>query len=408
MNRKGLLICFLVMALMLASPLAACPAPEEPEGPEVEILKVAAVGALSGDCAGWGIPIQDALYFWRDDVNARGGITVGGKTYMIEAISYDDRADTAVMLDCFNKLIYEEDVKYILPLFIGSNAYAAFPIVDENDVLIMTAGYGFDDVLSADHPTWFRNFTNPHERNPALLKWVSENWPEVKTWINVASDDEAGVSIDRISKELAPQYGFEILPTEFIEWGIVDVTPVMSRVVALNPDIIAFGNIDLTTMPLMIKAARELGYTGRLGTDCSSVIADVFVPAAGGVENVENFYTPAWAAHGEGAQFVTQDYLAFIDRYVEEHGYFDDWGVDNYMSLQILEQAIIRADSIDTVLVAAELEGGKDFETLIGTSYFGGEAFYGRAGQIMNPLPIAIFRNGLLETVAVMELEDLP
>lgn len=407
MKRKRLLtlIGSVCLALMLAIPLVAgCAAPKA----KVETLKVAALSALSGECAGWGIPIEECLYFWRDDINAKGGITVGGKTYMIEALSYDDKADTSVMLDCLNKLVYEEKVKYILPLFIGSNAYAAFPIIDENNILTITAAYGFDDVLSADHPMWFRNFTNPHERNPVLLKWVSENWPEVKTWLNVVSDDEAGVSIDSISKELGPGYGFEILPTEYIEWGIVDVTPVMSRVVAENPDMIHFGNIDLTTMPLMIKAARELGYTGHIGTDCSSVIEDVFVPAAGGAENVEDFYTPAFAAHGGGAKFVPPKFRAFTERYIEEHGYFDDWGADNYMSLQILEQAIYRADSIDTVKVAAELEGGKDFKTLVGTSYFGGKVHYGRAGQILNPLPIALFKNGYLETVTVMEMEDLP
>ena len=327
---------------------------------------------------------------------------------MIEAISYDDKADTSVMLDALNKLVYEDGVTIVLPLFIGSNAYASFPIVDENNILIIGSCYGFDDVLTADHPMYFRNFTNPHERNPAILKWVSETWPEVKTWLNVVSDDEAGVSIDRISKELGLGYGFEILPTEYIEWGIVDITPVMSRVVAENPDLILFGNIDLTTMPLMIKAAREFGYTGRMATDCSSVIVDVFVPAAGGIENVEGFMTPAFAAHGEGAKFVPPAYLAFAERYIEAHGYFDDWGADNYMSLQILEQAIYRADSIDTVKIAAEMEGGKDFETLIGISYFGGKAYYGRAGQILNPLPIAVFKNGYLETVAVVELEDLP
>lgn len=404
-KRLLMLVGIWCMALMLTIPLVtSCAAPEA----KVETLKVAHVGALSGECADWGIPIEQGLYMWRDDVNAKGGITVGGKTYMIEAISYDDKADTSVMLDLLSKLVYDEGVKYILPLFIGSNAYASFPIIDEENILTLTAAYGFDDVLSADHPMFFRNFTNPHERNPALLKWMSENWPDVKTILNVVSDDEAGVSIDAIATELGPSYGFEVLPTEYIEWGIVDVTPVMSRVVAQNPDVIHFGNIDLTTMPLMIKAARDLGYTGRTITDCGSHIDETFVPAAGGAENVEGHVCPQFAAHGEGAKFVPLEFQDFVERYVEEYGYFNDWGADNYMTLQILEQAIIRADSIDTVKVAAELVGGKDFEILIGKTYFGGEAHYGRAGQLMNPLPIAQYKNGHLETITVMELEDLP
>ncbi len=403
MKRKVLLICSLVMVLVL-SLVAAC----APPAPSPKILKVAAVGALSGDIADWGIPIQEALFYWRDDVNARGGITVGGKTYMIEAISYDDRGDTLDMLDAFNKLIYEENVKYILPLFIGSNAYAAFPIVDENNVIIITAGYGFDDVLSPEHPTWFRNFTNPHERNPAILKWVSENRPGVTRWTDIVSDDEAGASIEAVSRKVGPDYGIEILTTEYVEWGIVDVTPIMTRVVAQNPDMILLGNIDLGTQPLMIKAARELGYTGYMGTDSSGIVDEAFTEAAGGVENVEGFFAMSLTSYGEGVKFVKPEYAAFQERYVEDHGFFSDWGADNYMSLQILEQAIIRADSIDTLKVAAALTGGKDFKTLVGTSYFGGLSHYGRAAQLLPPLPFAEFQSGHLVTVDLVVLEDLP
>jgi len=404
-KRLLMLVGIWCMVLMLAIPLVtSCAAPE----PEKAVLKVAAVGALSGECADWGIPIQEGLYYWRDDINAKGGITVGGKTYMIEAISYDDKADTSVMLDCFNKLIYEENVKYILPLFIGSNAYAALPIVDDNNVIIMTAGCGFDDVLGPEHPTWFRNFTNPHERSPAILKWVSENHPGVTRWIDIVSDDEYGVAVEETSAKVGPGYGFEILPTEYVEWGVVDITPIMSRVVAQNPDMILLANIDLGTQPLMIKAARELGYTGLMGTDCSGIVDDVFVPAAGGAENVEGFFAMSLTAYGEGAKFVKPEYAAFQERYTEDHGFFSDWAADNYMCLQILEQAIIRADSVDTLKVAAELEGGKDYDTLIGIDYFGGEAFYGRAGQLMPPLPFAEFQDGHLVTIDLVVLEDLP
>ncbi len=412
MKRKCLLICSLVMVLVFLSVvLFAGKAKKEevaPTEPEVEILKVAALGALSGEIADWGIPIQEGLYYWRDDVNARGGIKVGGKTYMIEALSYDDKGDTSVMLDALNKLVYEENVKYVLPLFIGSNAYAAFPIVDENNIIIITAGYGFDDVVGPEHPTWFRNFTNPHERNPAILKWVSENRPGVKRWADVVSDDEAGIAIENVSRTVGPRYGFEILPTEYVEWGVVDVTPIMTRVVAQNPDIIVLGNIDLGTQPLMIKAARELGYTGYMGTDSSGIVDEVFTEAAGGVENVEGFFAMTLTAYGEGEKFVRPEYKAFQERYIKDHGFFSDWAADNYMSLQILEQAIIRADSVDTLKVAAALTGGKDFKTLIGTSYFGGEPHYGRAGQLLPPLPIAEFKNGHLVTVDLVKLEDLP
>jgi len=404
-KRLLILVGIWCIVLMLAIPLVtSCAAPE----PETGVLKIGVVAALSGDCADWGIPMVEGANMWRDDINAKGGITAGGKTYMIEVISYDDKADTAVMLDCLNKLVYEDGVTVVLPLFIGSNAYASFPIVEENNILIIGSCFGFDDVVLPEHPMYFRNFQNPHERSTALIMWIGENWPDVKTLIHCNSDDEAGVTEDEIARKVGPQYGIEVLPTEYIEWGIVDVTPVISRVVAQNPDCILFGNIDLTTMPLMIKAARELGYTGRTITDCGSHIDEQFVPAAGGAENVEGHVCPQFASYGEGAQWVPQAYQDFIDRYAEEWGFFNDWGADNYMSLQILEQAIIRADSIDTVKIAAELEGGKDFEILIGKTYFGGKPHYGRAGQLLSPLPIAQYKNGHLETIDVIILQDLP
>lgn len=401
---KRILSYVLVFGMFCTLMLTGCEPAEEVEGDE-ETLKFAAVGALSGAIADWGIPIQEALFYWRDDVNERGGLEVGGTTYKVEVVSYDDQGDNEVMLEIFNRLIYQEGVNYILPLFMGSTAYAALDIVDNNEVFIMTAAYGYDDVLGVDHPTWFRNYVNPQERNPATLRWIRDNYPETRRWVDIVSDDPAGIAIDAIHKKYGPMYGFDMIGIEFLDQTTADFLPVMSRVVDMKPDVINLGNVDLGIQPLLIKAARELGYKGLMCTDCNGIVPDVFVPAAGGPQNTVGFICSILVPYGEGEKYTPPEYVAFMERYEKDHGFFSDWAADNYVSLQVIEQAILRADSIDVLDVAAEIEGST-FETIVGTVRFVGDETYGRSGQMLPPLPIAVFtEDGTLETVDVIVID---
>ncbi len=60
---------------------------------ENTVLKIGFVGVTSGPAAAWGISNQRSMEARAAWINETGGYTIGGTTYDIEIVSFDDQKD---------------------------------------------------------------------------------------------------------------------------------------------------------------------------------------------------------------------------------------------------------------------------------------------------------------------------
>jgi branched-chain amino acid transport system substrate-binding protein len=79
-------------------------------------VKIGFLAPLTGEVAAWGLPGLYGCEIWAEWVNGSGGIQVGGESYQVEFVSYDneyapDKARTGAQ-----KLIHEDEVKFIMML----------------------------------------------------------------------------------------------------------------------------------------------------------------------------------------------------------------------------------------------------------------------------------------------------
>ncbi len=75
-----------------------------------QVLRIGSVSPLTGPGAAWGLAIEGGARIAADEVNAKGGLTVGGKTYKIEVIPYDDEYKTASTVTAVNRLIERDEL----------------------------------------------------------------------------------------------------------------------------------------------------------------------------------------------------------------------------------------------------------------------------------------------------------
>src|SRR5215467_4002059 len=78
-----------------------------------DVIKFGISTPLSGPAAPWGIPHKQATELIFDEVNAEGGLEVGGKKYKLEVIAYDHKYVIAEGVATVNRLISKDGVKYI-------------------------------------------------------------------------------------------------------------------------------------------------------------------------------------------------------------------------------------------------------------------------------------------------------
>src|SRR5258708_37676644 len=115
-----------------------------------QTLKIGVLATISGAGTAWGIAMQGAAELAAEDVNAKGGLEVGGKKYKIEVVTYDDHYKAADALTAFNRLVFDDGIKYVIGPLGSAPALAVLPVSTENKVITMTMAFT-PKALSAEY-----------------------------------------------------------------------------------------------------------------------------------------------------------------------------------------------------------------------------------------------------------------
>ena len=84
---------------------------------------------------------QHGYEFWRDEVNAAGGIKVGGKTYKVKFVSYDDQSVGGRVQQLYTRLIVQDKANFLFsPYSSGLTATAAVISEQYSKIMIDCGG----------------------------------------------------------------------------------------------------------------------------------------------------------------------------------------------------------------------------------------------------------------------------
>ena len=95
-----------------------------------DVIKLGAIAPKTGGLAGGAVVTQwPNVQLWVEQVNARGGLDVGGKMMTIELIEYDDKTNPGEHIKLAQRLATQDKVDFVVaPYGTGFNiAYSALP-----------------------------------------------------------------------------------------------------------------------------------------------------------------------------------------------------------------------------------------------------------------------------------------
>jgi len=92
---------------------------------------------MTGDYAPWGLPGLYGCQIIADDINAAGGVKIGGDTYNIEMVAYDHGYDTEKAVQGYKKLVLEDEVKMVM-MRGGSTVASVLPWAQRKKMLTTT------------------------------------------------------------------------------------------------------------------------------------------------------------------------------------------------------------------------------------------------------------------------------
>jgi branched-chain amino acid transport system substrate-binding protein len=382
---------FLIFVLV-AFTFVICASPLE--GTAQETLKIGVIGTLSGAGTAWGIATKRAVEIAVDEVNSRGGLKVGGKRYRLETVIYDDRYTGQGGTSAAQRLIYEDKVTFIIGPTASPVALASGLITNREKVIQLGCGYT-PKMLGPDKPYTFRDCMTNYETTPPNAAWVAQQYPNAKKVVVLTPNDEIGHSAAPLTVSGLEGAGFKEVISEHFEPGTVDFVPVLTRIMAKNPDIIEMDGNPPGYVALIVKQARQLGYKGLLSQISGGPSLNEVLEVAG----------PQLA---EG--FLSLDQLDLEDPYLQGflNAYKKKYGENervnpfapvHYNSCRVLFDAIERANSLDTDKVKIALENSDGFIGVYGPIKWTGEKKYGIRHQILTPFYLKQIKDGKFVTV---------
>jgi branched-chain amino acid transport system substrate-binding protein len=316
---------------LAAAALVAAPA-------SAESVKIGFSLAKTGLFAA-GAPSQlNAYELWREQVNARGGLSIAGVKRQVEFVQYDDQSQPANAVKIYEKLITDDKVNLLLAPWGTPHHFALAPVL-ERYKFPMVGNTAASVQLREIKPgyIWFPTSAIPDKMAVELAAMAKANG--YKTAGIVANVLPLAKEIKAALVPALQKAGIAVKVNEEYPPDIKDMTAILTKVKAAAPQALFVLSYPSDSV-LYAKQAKELGIAAPFQFVAVGPAIDFYSKAVGPAANglvTMGHWSPAKADWKRAKPF----YDAYVKKFNEKPDYLDT--VLAYMSCEILEQAVAKA-----------------------------------------------------------------
>ena len=306
-----------------------------------EKIKIGFPIPLTGEIPKVGESTKYAAELFREEVNAKGGLEVGGKKYPLEFIyeNNESKPDTAVNITL--KLIDRDNVLAIIGPQSSRQAVPAGAVANDNETPMITP-WSTNPDATRDRPWVFRAAFLDDFQAPVAANFATKQFNAKKAAVlfEISNDYSKGLA-DNFRAVWEKMNGKGSV-SAFESHGPKDqdFSAQLTKIIASKPDFI-FLPENYNFVALIVPQARDLGYKGPfMGSDAwgSAELMTLCKDACKGL-----FFSTHYAA--AGAQGATKE---FIDKYNKKYGYVpDDVAALTWDAVALITEAIQKVGTVD-------------------------------------------------------------
>lgn len=256
-----------------------------------ETIKIGGPISLSGKYAKegqqtiWGV---QAVVKWVNEVY--GGVSLGGKKIPLEYIYYDDESKKENVTSLLERLITVDGVKFLLAPYSSGLTLAGAPVADSYHALYMSIGGASDRIFEQGYRYVVQTIGPGSRYQIGPLDLVKALDPEAKRVAFLFEDSEFARSVLKGAKGHAEELGFEVIFERTYPAGVKDLTPVLTEMQAMQPEILLGGG-HFADGQLLALQMRQLGIKVKLASILVAPTLPAFYEALGDMAN--GFMAPA-------------------------------------------------------------------------------------------------------------------
>ena len=385
----------IMLGVLSATMLSALPVSSDAANTE---LKIGFVGVTSGPAAAWGtsnVRSMQTLAAWYNEL---GGVKIGDTTYDLNIVTFDDQKDPKRAIAGMEKMA-QEGIHYVVGPNVDDGAAAVRPVAEANGIMYFP--YAFPKSLyEKPASNAVLGMIANYQSGPAIYKYLMEN-KGVKKVAFIAANESDPLSQRDGGVAAAKALGLEVVAqNDTYQNDTRDFSPVLTPIVALKPDLLVLSGVAPANAPLLIRAARELGYEGLISTETAQ---DAKVLEEGAGELANGFISVGGASTPEIASDRMKE---FVERYTKMFGEYNDESNTKVYALDyILETLKANPAAIgnveefkktmDTFSAPNPYLKGDAKLTYVGTTSFG------QKRQVAVPMVVNEYKDGAFQTLFV-------
>ena len=339
-------------------------------GAAAETIKVGINAPITGDIPKVGEGTKFAAEMWLEDVQAAGGLDVGGKKYDVELVIEDNESKAESATKANTKMITQDEVLVIVGPQSSKQAVPAGEVANNYETP-MVSPWSTNPNTTLDRPWVFRGcFLDPFQ-GPVVANFVTDEFgfTQAAVLYDVASDYPKGLAENFKSAWEDLHGAGSVVAYESFTTKDTDFSAQLTTIIGSGAEFF-FTPQYYNEVALIVQQAHELGWDAPIiGSDSWGSAETVTLC---GEDCYGLFFSTHYAA--AGATGATKE---FIDRYEAAHGYVpDDVGALTWDTLHLVQMAIencgeITGDiAVDRACVRDALAQIKDFPGITGDMTF--------------------------------------
>ena len=370
MKVKGIIASAFVFAIIaLAIGFSSCNrmAPMVPDTemtPTMDVgIPIGVVVSLTGkDAEPYGLPMQRGFEIAREEINMLSDANI---TFITE----DDQSSEEGAIAAVQRLV-DQGVPVILGIAISDYLEDAFPIAQENGVVAFSSVSSAAGLSSIGDYVFRTGLATNIMIPSGVMATHAQLGYEKAALIYDAEDTYSKSSNDEVRKALEAS-GVEILTEETFQTGDTDFSMQLTNIMEMEPDALFISALSVEMTQIIIQAGA-MGIPDAVRLIVPDLTPKEIQDAGGAAEGAIAFSGWTSLSNIPGNQ-------AFLQSYQAKYGIeAEPWAAQSYATLNILADAIAKAQSIDSAAIRDALAQTMDFPTILGDFSFdpNGEALY--------------------------------
>ncbi len=358
-------------------------------------IRIGASISLSGDFTSDGQALQQGYQLWQDTINKQGGLL--GRQVQFDFLK--DNSTQAQVTANYQKMIsVNHDDLVVGPFSTSLTIPASIVAKHYNYAFIEGAGtapkvfsQGLNNLFSVSLPatSYLKSFVGYILSLPVVQRPRTVAYATSDDFFTQPQVDTAKVALEK--------GGVKTVLYDLYSSDTTNYTPIAQKVINSHADVVILGTSSTTDCIAYMKAFKQQHFNpGAIIATAGPDQGDQFSGPLGGAKAVEGIFVPNGGWFPEVQNYQNDQ---FVSNYIAKYGgSASDIGADTveaYSTMQVLEQAVTRINSVDNAKLIHELRSDA-FNTLQGAVKFAEDGentvavaflFQWRSGQLIVVYP---------------------